>query len=445
MRDAEGPDETIEQPLIRIFRFWLPLAATWLMMSAEGPLLAALIARLPDAKFNLAAYGVAFSFALVIEAPIIMIMSASTALVADSRSYRTLRNFTFALNLGVTALLLLLLIEPVFRLVMIGWVGLPVEVASLTRIALVILLPWPGVIGYRRFYQGILIRANQTRRVAYGTMVRLASMGVVAGGLFAWGRLPGAWVGAAALSSGVVAEAVASRIMVHGALSRLPAKNASEPADLDYPQIWSFYYPLALTSLLSVGVHPFITFLVAPSRLGLESLAVLPVVNSLVFVFRSLGLAYQEVGIALIGSRWEGYRPLRAFAGLLIVLATSALALIACTPLERLWFAGVSGLSPELAVLAGSTLLWLIPMPALSILLCFQRAMLVNLRKTRWITLATFAEVFVLAATLLAGIHWFDMVGALAAAGAMVAGRLLANWLLIRPLARGVRRRLGPA
>ena len=51
------------------------MAATWLMMSVEGPFLAAVIARLPLPKFNLAAYGVAFSFALIVEAPIIMLMS----------------------------------------------------------------------------------------------------------------------------------------------------------------------------------------------------------------------------------------------------------------------------------------------------------------------------------------------------------------------------------
>ena len=71
----------------RIFTFWTPLAATWLMMSVEGPFLAAIIARLAEAKYNLAAYGVAFSLALIIEAPIIMIMSASTALVKDRDSF----------------------------------------------------------------------------------------------------------------------------------------------------------------------------------------------------------------------------------------------------------------------------------------------------------------------------------------------------------------------
>ena len=72
----------------RIFRLWVPLAATWLMMSVEGPFLAAVIARLPEPTFNLAAYGVAFAFALIVEAPIIMILSAATALVRDYESFR---------------------------------------------------------------------------------------------------------------------------------------------------------------------------------------------------------------------------------------------------------------------------------------------------------------------------------------------------------------------
>ncbi len=63
-----------------VLRFWLPLEATWLMMAAEGPFLAALIARLTDAKLNLAAYGVVTSLAWIVESPIINILSATNAL-----------------------------------------------------------------------------------------------------------------------------------------------------------------------------------------------------------------------------------------------------------------------------------------------------------------------------------------------------------------------------
>ena len=83
-----------------ILLFWMPLMATWLMMSIEGPFLAAVIARLADAKENLAAYGVAFSFALMVEAPVIMLLAASTALSTDARRYAQVGRFTLVLGLA---------------------------------------------------------------------------------------------------------------------------------------------------------------------------------------------------------------------------------------------------------------------------------------------------------------------------------------------------------
>ena len=52
-----------------ILRFWAPLAATWLMMAVEEPFRAAVIARLPEAKINFAACGVAFAIAMLVESP----------------------------------------------------------------------------------------------------------------------------------------------------------------------------------------------------------------------------------------------------------------------------------------------------------------------------------------------------------------------------------------
>ncbi|MCJ7680433.1 MAG: hypothetical protein MUP70_06900, partial [Candidatus Aminicenantes bacterium] len=144
------PDQ--ELSLKKILLFWLPLASTWLMMAAEGPFLAAVIARLAEPKFNLAAYGVAFSLGIFIEAPIIMIMSASTALVKDWSSYLRLRNFTNFLNAVLTFLILLVCLPPVFQVVAVRLIGLPAEVVRLTQQAVIFLIPWPGVIGYRRFY-----------------------------------------------------------------------------------------------------------------------------------------------------------------------------------------------------------------------------------------------------------------------------------------------------
>ncbi|MBN1446771.1 MAG: hypothetical protein JXA28_02475 [Bacteroidetes bacterium] len=431
--------ETASTPTARvILKFWLPLLATWLMMSVEGPFLAAVIARLADAKFNLAAYGVAFSFALMVESPIIMMMSASTALVSNRTSYLKLRNFTVLLNGGITVIMIILILPPVFPLIAEDLIGLPPEVADLTHLSTALLLPWPAAIGFRRFYQGLLIRNDLTRRVAYGTIIRLASMAASALLAALLTDLPGAAIGAVALSVGVTLEAGASRVMAHATLHHHLTNHDGSDEDMSYRSIFTFYYPLALTSVLALGVHPMITFFLGQSRMALESLAVMPVINSLVFIFRSFGLSYQEVAIAKFGRDFNGYVPVRNFATGLGASAAAGLALIAFTPLADLWFRDVSGLTPDLASFALLPTQVLVLIPAASVLLSFQRAALVSTKRTGPITTATGLEVGTIILVLILCIAVFDLIGAVAASIALFTGRLVANGWLWRPVVRAV-------
>lgn len=419
-----------------IFRFWAPLAATWFMMSVEGPFLAAVIARLPGPEVNLAAYGVAFACGMLFESPIILIMSAATRLVEDRPSYKTLRDFTFTLNAIITAAMVLILIPPVFRAVFEGAVGLTPEVAERTYTAVLVLLPWPAAIGYRRLYQGILIRSGRTRMVAYGTVVRLTGMSCAAllGALVL--ETPGAVTGALGLTVGVVGEAVAARWMARRALGALAPDGPGR--DLTWAAVWAFYLPLALTSVMNLGVNPAVTFFLGQSRLSLESLAAMPVVHSLVFFFGSVGLAYQEVSIALLGPDRAGYRPLRRFALTLATASAGALALLAWTPLLGLWLQGLAGLTPALAAVASTPVRLLALQPALTVAQCFQRALLVAARTTRAVTEATVLEVGVILGALALGIYGLDLVGVTAAAAALLLGRASSVLYQLGPVRRAI-------
>lgn len=438
-------NKTESQPLTtkKIIIFWMPLAATWLMMASEGPFLAAIIARLSAPKINLAAYGVAFSIALLIEAPIIMLMSAATALVKDRDSYLKLRNFSYSLNGIITMLMLIVIIPPVFRSITRNLMGLPEDVARLTHLAIAIMLPWPAAIGFRRFYQGILIRSHLTRRVAYGTILRLVAMSATGLICYFYFQLPGAMIGALALSVGVTVEALASRIMVHSSIRMLRAQepNPQGLERLSYKSIISFYYPLALTSILNLGVFPMVTFFMGHSRMALESLAVLPVIHSLVFIFRSIGLSFQEVGIALLGEKQKNYKPLRNVAIMLGSAVLILFSIVSFTPLAFFWFYNVSGLSLELAQFALLPTKILALTPALMVLLTFLRSLMVNSRKTKQITLATTIELMTVIVLLVVTTQVFGMIGAIGAAVSMAIARMLANGYLLFPSIKVLRKR----
>jgi hypothetical protein len=414
----------------KIFLFWGPLALTWLMMGLEQPFLIAFIARLNDAKFNLAAFGIAGSFAMLIEAPIIMLLSASTALVTGRYSYRKLKKFTDILNASITAIHLLFLIPPVYDFIAIDIMEVPDNVASLAYIALVLFTPWSASIGYRRFYQGLLIRKGLTRMVTYGTLVRFSVIAIVGLILYHAG-LPGAYVGAAAMSAAVVLEAIATRIMVAKTLKEVLDREDPENRHLTMKVVTKFYTPLAMTSVLSMGIHPFVTFFLSRSFMAVESMAVLPVVGSLVFIFRSVGLSFQEVNIALLGRGKQNFDILRSYAIYLGIAVTLLISLVAFSPLAGFWFINVSGLSEELAGLSYLPLKIMILMPALTLLMSFQRSTLVLGGKTGPISVSTAIELVVIVLVLFICISFFNMIGVVAASIAFVAGRVTSSMYLL--------------
>ena len=430
---------TTSQPATypQIFRFWLPLAATWLMMAVEGPFIAAIIARMGAEAVNLAAYGVAFAFALVAEAPVIMLLSSATALCKDRISYRRLRHFSVMLSLAVTLALALFLLPPVYNPLVRSVIGLPPEVADLTHIALMFLLPWPGAIGLRRFYQGVLIADHNTKRVALATIFRISFMGATAIFCYLTTSISGAIIGALALSSGVVAETLMTRILAHRAIATLLAKDPAPQARVpNYRDIWDHYLPLALTPLIGLSVHPLVTFFLSRAPNPVESLAVMPVIYGLTFVFRAVGLSYQEIAIALLGENRDNYPKVRNFAVMLAAATGGGLTLIAVTPLNRIWFEVVSGLTPVLAAFAVTPLQIMALFPALTVLICFQRSILIVTHLTRPVSIATAVEASVIFLLMSVALLYLPVAGATAAAGSYVIGRLAAVALLQRPVGR---------
>jgi hypothetical protein len=239
--------------------------------------------------------------------------------------------------------------------------------------------------------------------------------------------VPGVVVGVSALSVAVLAEAIASRLMTISIVKKLHDNPSSNDERITYKQIYKFYYPLAVMSLLSLGVQPFVTFFVGQSRMALESLAVLPVITSFVFIFRALGLSYQEVIIAQMGDDKSGYVPLRNFAVVLAGVLSIILFIIAFTPLADFWFKEVSGLSNFLTEFARTPLKIMAIIPALTVFISFQRSVLVSDKNTAPITWGTAIEFAVIVIVMLLSINVFSFVGAVAATISFVVGRTAAN------------------
>jgi hypothetical protein len=429
-----SPEAPAVLSLRRIFWFWLPLAAMWIVMSLELPMITAVIARIENADINLAAFGLSFSLALIMESPIIMLFTAATALARDTSSYNVLLRFTNRLCLVLTLLHLLIALSPAYVIIVRHVIGAPEGIIPQSRRAFLLMTPWAAAVAYRRLWQGVLIRFKRTGVIPFTILSRfLVSMAIMLAGLRT-GIVRGAELGAVALSLGVFAAAATAyafyRPLRRRMVPHLPGWEAP-----DRRRLLVFYVPLALTAMITLAGHPLVSIGLARAARPLASLAVWPVIMGLLFIGRSLGLSYQEVVVAMLEDA-ASYRRLKTFALRLSLSLIVLMAVFSFSPAARFWFARVSGLSPELAAFALPSIRIMIFLPGLEALLSFLRGVQVHLNRTALITRSVILNVGMLSCVLFAGGALLPLPGAAVAALALTAA-LTTDCLYLSARSRG--------
>lgn len=393
-----------ELTLRRIAQTWWPLALSWLLMSVEGPAHSAIAARLANPEINLAAWGgIVFPLALIIEAPIIMLLPASTALSKDWDAYVKVRRFMMRMGAFLTVVHIAIAFTPLYDFIARNVIGAPEAIIEPGRIGMMIMLPWTWAIAYRRTQQGLMIRFGHTKAVGVGTLIRLSANGIVLLAGYLIHTLPGIVVASSAVAVGVIAEAIYAGLRVRPIVRHQLRLAPRAEIPLTLRAFLTFYVPLALTSLISLLVQPIGSATMSRLPRALDSLAVWPVLSGLLFVLRSGGIAYKEAVISLLDEP-HAARNLRRFMMLLTAGGTLLLLLIALTPLSRLWFGDVMALSPTLLDLGRRGLIVGLFFPAIATLDSWFQGLLMHRRRTRGITEGVVLYTIVIAVGMGAGI-----------------------------------------
>ena len=402
-------------------------------MSLELPMMSAVIARLDDPTINLAAFGgIVFPLSLIIEAPVIMLLAASTALSKDMASYNLIRRYMLGAGALLTALHILVAFTPLYYIVVEGIIGAPHAIVEPARLGLMLMTPWTWCIAYRRFNQGVLIRFGHSLTIGLGTLIRLtADICVLTTGYLLW-SIPGAAVASAAIAVGVIAEALYVGIVVRPVREgELKATRPAQPP-LTWRAFYAFYIPLLMTSLLVLLVNPLGSAALSRMPDAIPSLAVWAVVMGLTSLLRSLGVAFNEVVVALLDLPRSSPK-LRRFAIGLAIISTLALFLITATPLSTLWFEKVTALSPDLSGLARQGLWLTLMLPALSVAQSWFQGSILFSKRTVGITKSVIIYLLSSFAILAGGVAWGQVTGLYVGLFAYGFSMLLqTTWLWVR-------------
>lgn len=367
-----------------ILFFWLPLFASWLLMTAEGPTVTAAINRLPNEVVMLAAQGIVVSLSVTIESPVINMLATATALVKDRRSYELVRKFSIHWAIVLTIVAALIAFTPLFDVVVVQWLDTPLEIARWVRPGMQIMTFWSAAIAWRRFLQGVLIHFGYTKYVGWGTAVRLLASAGTAISLALWSGFPGVITGATALMAGVIAEAAFATVAVRPLLQNELAEDRP-PAPgppLTYRELFWFHLPLAGTAVLTLLAQPLVTMSLARLDNPTRSLAAWPLIFQLLLMARAAAMALPEAVIALVDGP-QTHAPIRRFSLSLAAISGLGMILLSTTPLLPFYLREVQDAQASVSALAAyGTRLFLL-YPALFVMVSWLRGLLINRHATK--------------------------------------------------------------
>jgi len=311
----------------RFVKFYAPLAATSLLLTGTNPILAAALARSSDPVSALAGYSVAFAVCGVLYAPLFVVQQVAAARLLANGSFAAVKRFAYltgALFSAVGALIAYTDVGPVVFGLLLG-TGSPgsvsAEVVDEAVRAMMFLWPVPFLTAVRACHQGRLVAGHRTAPIAIATSGRTAILAVVAFGLLA--TCGGAWLGAAAVTVGLVVERFV------GILSSTPylalEGKGSEKGD---DEVARFSLPLMLNVLMWWATPLIINFVLARTADPDRAIAAFGLVEAVGwFVAAPVG-QLQHASIALVDCS-EAHRRVRVWGGSLALAMTVLLVVLA--------------------------------------------------------------------------------------------------------------------
>jgi len=327
-----------------ILRFFVPLGLSASLVSLSHVIINGTLARAPDPEATIAAYTIAFSIFTITERPAVFLRQTCSALASDRTGFRSVgvvMAYVLLFTLGFGSLLSYTPLGPwVFRtLFNAGEELLGGTVASYRILFLVTVFS-----AIRCLFHGIIIRNMQTKWLTIGMIIRLVAM---YGLSLAW--LHAGWMvdgraGAVIFLLGMFVEAAVSswegRRIYRQMPERLKDSQIRRARD-----VFPFYRPLVVTSIISVMLAPSINVMLgktADIELAIASysvaLGVLNLVNSFFTYAHQIVLNFYRQDPGAV----------RRFAFGANLLPAALVALLAWTPAGRTVFGLIVGAEGQL-------------------------------------------------------------------------------------------------
>ncbi len=201
---ADDEDVTFAE----LTKFFIPVSTTGVMFALSRPVLFAFVSRSPNGLLAIAALRVAFDFSMLFQQAANQFRHFFISFGFEDIHRK--RRFMAAVAVGITAIMLVFAFTPLSNWIWGTLMGVPSELMALSVEVLIVMCLMPTVIIYRNYFHSRLMHLRRTAGMAYGAMLRVLGIFVVAALTFQLGAL-NHLSAAAILILGFVIEALVAR------------------------------------------------------------------------------------------------------------------------------------------------------------------------------------------------------------------------------------------
>ena len=402
---------------IDMAKFYLPLAATSILMMASHSIVSSGLARTPDASAALAAFAVAQSLAVMFESPCYTIQRMCVALFKDKGSYNAVKQASLIVWACVTTIMLAIAFTPLSRIAFLNILRVPTELYPDAVRSFRVFMVLPAFSAFRSFYQGLLIVRKRTAQLTTNMLFRLGVMLLLATVLPRL-NITGGAVGALILGAGIGTEGLMAYITGRNIGKELPE---SDGTTMTTRQAMVFFLPLVLASITNTFIRPVINAGLARTVDPSLALASYQVAWSFSYIFAAVAFNIHQL-VIVYAREAEHRMSVFKFSMLMGTLGSFILFIVSITPLGTLALTRIIGVTPELAAQALRAISLLSLMPILTCISEYCAGLLIIAGQTKYLTVGKVVNVVTILVTSLLIAQLAPQLGALLAGICMVSG-----------------------
>ena len=353
--DDEEEDFCVSMYLTYL-RFLIPLAVTVIAFDLGGPLVNSGMARLPESKETLAAFGLAWTLMLFLFNPLQQVSQLGLVLAGSAKAKRKIQKFVLLVCLSLSVALTLFVFTPIGMWFLEDLHRVDRDLGQSARSAVMALIPLPIIIGMTSYHSGLLMRAHSTAPICYATF---ANIGVSLLSVFLLLRFESIQSHPIRLPIYVIYMGSMAELTIilfgYRRFARPILAEARAPFVSHYRSM-RFFFPLATVMALQGISRPIINLFVSRRPDGVTALAVVAVAYSLGSV--PYGWLNNLKSLVPAFAGWEDSR--RSILRFCLVCGVGSFflaSLLFLTPLRDYLLLRIIALDPEIASLCALPLI----------------------------------------------------------------------------------------